>query len=220
VGAIRSNAAAPKSTRRKPSQIRAVILSAARELFGARGYHNTTTRKIAVAAGVSERLIFFHFTSKALLFEEAVVTPFNTFMHEFIDDWRAYRETPHDLDYVARRWIGGMFDLLRDNRRLVFALLTATAYEEELADTLSDTHSPFAELLGLAEEIMAAEAKARGYTGLDIRLTVRVPFAALLAAAVFDGPVFAGMGRRPSRDRIVDEMTAMAVYGSSTRRRE
>ena len=196
-----------------------MILTAARELFSARGYHKTTTREIAVAAGISERLIYLHFTSKALLFEAAVVAPFNAFMHDFISDWRGYRETPHDLEYVARRWIGGMFDLLRQNRRLVFALLTATAYEDEFADTFSGRDSPFAALLRLTEEIMAAESQARGYSGLDVQLTVRVPFAALLAVAVFDEPVFAGMGRRPSRDRIVDEMVAMSVHGASRRDR-
>lgn len=206
-----------KQSRRSGTEIQALILNAARELFADRGYHKTTTREIALAAGVSERLIFFHFASKALLFEQAVVAPFNAFMNDFISEWRSYRDSPHDMEDVARRWIPGMYDLLRQNRRLVLALLTANAYEEEFADTLSDKRSPFAAVHQLTEEILAVEAEARGFKGLDLKLTVRIPFATLLATAVFDGPVFAGMGRRPSRERILEEMILFAIYGASGR---
>ena len=58
---------------------------------------------------------------------------------------------------------------------------------------------------------------AAGQEELDLRLTVRLPFATLLATAVFDGPVLAGIGRRPSRDTIVEEMAALIFYGSSGR---
>ena len=204
-----------RTTRRKGSQIRSLILESARDLFATHGYHKTTSREIAAAAGVSERLIYFHFSSKANLFEHAVVAPFTAFMEAFIEDWRGYADTPHDLEYVARRWIGGMYDLLRQNRRLVLALLTADAYEGEVAGGLSGKQSPIAAIHSLTEQIMSAEFEKRGYAGIDLRLTVRLPFATLLATAVFDGPVFAGIGRRPSRDTIVEEMTALIVYGAT-----
>jgi hypothetical protein len=57
----------------------------------------------------------------------------------------------------------------------------------------------------LTQEVMTAEARKRGYEGLDLRLTVRLPFATVPATAVFDGPVMTGIGRRPSRDTIVEE---------------
>jgi AcrR family transcriptional regulator len=204
-------------TRRSSAQIRSLILGSAAELFAASGYHGTTTREIAAAAGVSERLIYFHFTSKANLFEQAVAAPFIAFMEDFIEDWRRYCDTPHEIDYVARRWVGGMYDLLRQNRHMVRALLTVTAYEDEAKGTLSGKDSPLAAIHKRTEEIMASEARKRGYQELDVRLTVRLPFATLLATAVFDGPVFAGIGRRPSREAIVEEITALAVYGSINR---
>jgi|SRR5581483_1815747 AcrR family transcriptional regulator len=209
---------APKA-RRKGTEIRALILDAARELFAVQGYHGTSTREIAAAANVSERLIYFHFTSKAILFERAVVEPFTAFMEDFVADWRRYADSPHDFEYVARQWIGGMYDLLRRHRKLVLALLTASAYGDEVADVLSGKDSPLARIHRLTEEIMAAEARKRGYEGLDLRLTVRLPFATLLATAVFDGPVMAGIGRRPGRDTIVEEMAALTLYGSTGRSR-
>jgi AcrR family transcriptional regulator len=203
-------------TRRKGSEIRSLILGAAREQFASGGYQGTTTRQIAATADVSERLIYFHFTSKAMLFEQAIVEPLLAFMEQFADDWRGSAGHPHELEDVAREWIGGMYDLMRKHRRLVLALLTAGQYEAEVADVLSGRSSPLARIHELTEEIMAAEARDRGYEGLDLRLTVRMPFAMLLAAAVLDGPVFAGM-RRPNRDAIVNEMTGLAVHGASGR---
>jgi AcrR family transcriptional regulator len=52
---------------------REAILAAARTVFGARGYHEATTREIAAQAGVSEALLYQHFPGKRQLFE-AVVT--------------------------------------------------------------------------------------------------------------------------------------------------
>jgi AcrR family transcriptional regulator len=217
MGETKAQATAVKATRRKGSEVRALILESARDLFAAHGYHKTTSRDIAAAAGVSERLIYFHFTSKANLFEQAVVAPMTAFMDAFIEDWRSYADTPHDLDFVARRWIGGMYDLLRQHRKLVLALLTADAYESEVAGTLSGKESPIAAIHALTEEIMSAEYEKRGYAATDLRLTVRLPFATLLATAVFDGPVLAGMGRRPSRDTLVEEMVALVIHGANGR---
>ena len=51
---------------------RQVILAAAKDVFGAHGYHATTTRDIAAAAGVSEALLYQHFDGKRQLFEAVV----------------------------------------------------------------------------------------------------------------------------------------------------
>jgi AcrR family transcriptional regulator len=53
-------------------QRRATILLAAKSVFGEAGYHETTTRDIAAAAGVSEALLYQHFPGKRQLFEELV----------------------------------------------------------------------------------------------------------------------------------------------------
>ncbi|BBY83133.1 TetR/AcrR family transcriptional regulator [Mycolicibacterium pulveris] len=213
----RTQGAAARAKRRKGSEVRALILESARDLFATRGYHKTTSREIAAAAGVSERLIYFHFTNKANLFQQAVVAPMTAFMDAFVEDWRRYADTPLDLDLVATRWIGGMYDLLRQHRQLVLALLMADAYESEVAGSLNGKESPIAAIHALTEEIMTAEYEKRGYAAPDLRLTVRLPFATLLATAVFDGPVLAGMGRRPSRDTLVEEMVALVIHGAEGR---
>jgi len=49
---------------------REAILTAAKGCFARHGYAGTTTRSIAVAAGISEALLFRHFPSKSALYAE------------------------------------------------------------------------------------------------------------------------------------------------------
>ena len=44
------------------------LLAHAKQLFVANGYHNTTTEKIAQAAGITEPVLYRHFASKKALF--------------------------------------------------------------------------------------------------------------------------------------------------------
>src|SRR5438067_8481175 len=47
---------------------RAAIIQAVRRVFAEKGFHGTTTRELADAAGVSEALLFKHFPTKEALF--------------------------------------------------------------------------------------------------------------------------------------------------------
>jgi AcrR family transcriptional regulator len=47
---------------------RAAIIKAVRRVFAEKGFHGTTTRELANAAGVSEALLFKHFPNKEALF--------------------------------------------------------------------------------------------------------------------------------------------------------
>jgi AcrR family transcriptional regulator len=64
----------PPTPRRRltAEERRAAILNAAKRVFGEAGYHETTTRDIAAAAGVSEALLYHHFPGKRQLFEELI----------------------------------------------------------------------------------------------------------------------------------------------------
>src|SRR5207302_1823813 len=47
---------------------RAAIVKSVRRVFAEKGFHGTTTRELAQAAGVSEALLFKHFPNKEALF--------------------------------------------------------------------------------------------------------------------------------------------------------
>jgi AcrR family transcriptional regulator len=56
------------TTRLSAPERREAILAAVRRLFADKGFHGTTTRELAEAAGVSEALLFKHFPTKEALF--------------------------------------------------------------------------------------------------------------------------------------------------------
>jgi AcrR family transcriptional regulator len=57
-----------KTTRLRGEDRRLAIIQAALEVFSERGFHGTTTKALAKAAGVSEALLFRHFPSKEDLY--------------------------------------------------------------------------------------------------------------------------------------------------------
>lgn len=81
----RSDADAEVPTTRMPAaERRALILDAARDLFGRRGYHGTTTDQIAAAAGISQPYVVRMFGTKEALFLEV----FADTMATLLDEWR------------------------------------------------------------------------------------------------------------------------------------
>ena len=66
------------------AQRRAMILEAARGLFGRQGYHGTTTDQIASAAGISQPYVVRMFGSKEALFIEV----FRGTLTTLLDAWR------------------------------------------------------------------------------------------------------------------------------------
>ncbi len=55
-----------------PEKRREAILLAVREVFAAKGFHGTTTRELATAAGISEALMLRHFPTKEALYSAAL----------------------------------------------------------------------------------------------------------------------------------------------------
>jgi TetR/AcrR family transcriptional regulator len=69
----RRNDDAPKpAARMRKAERKRQLLAHAKQLFVTLGYQNTTTEKIAAAAGVSEPVLYRHFESKKALFLEVL----------------------------------------------------------------------------------------------------------------------------------------------------
>jgi AcrR family transcriptional regulator len=65
------------------SDTRTVILAKARELFLSLGYHKTSMRGIAQAAGISTGPLYFHFQSKAEVFFHICCEAFDMLLADF-----------------------------------------------------------------------------------------------------------------------------------------
>src|ERR1700747_1890747 len=60
---------------------RAAIIKAVRRVFAEKGFDGTTTRELAVAAGVSEALLFKHFPNKEALYSAMQISCCNEQAH-------------------------------------------------------------------------------------------------------------------------------------------
>lgn len=193
---------------------RRLLLESARALFAERGYAGTSTREIARAASVSEPMIFRHFGSKAKLFEEAVLAPFNTFVSDYVADWAARprgMKTPYVETYDFYR---GVYDVLSANRRLIHEMIGARAVGGPLsAETASAPQ--MGRLLERFEAIVYGEIAERGFRPFDPAVVTRVIFGMVFSIAVFGDWMFEGSTRPPpSAEAFIEEMARLTIYGA------
>lgn len=193
---------------------RRLLLESARALFAERGYAGTSTREIARAACVTEPMIFRHFGSKAKLFEEAVLAPFNTFVSEYVADW-ATRPRGMKSAYVETyEFYRGVYDVLSANRRLIHEMIGARAVGGPLSAETGSAPQLGA-LLERFEAIIEDEIGHRGFRPFDPTVMTRVIFGLVFSFAVFGDWMFEGATRpRPSVEAFIDEMARLTIYGA------
>lgn len=98
---------------------RALILDAAMDVFGARGYVGTTTDQVAKAAGVSQPYVVRMFGSKQQLFVDVLGIALAQLMEAFES------ALPGDADGLAHRLGTAYARLARDRHGLVLSLMHA-----------------------------------------------------------------------------------------------
>jgi AcrR family transcriptional regulator len=201
---------ASSATRRRRGEPRRLLVTAARELFPARGYATTSTREIAERAGVSETLIFRNFGSKAALFREALALPFVEFIRDFSERWRSAEMDRLDDESFARELNGGLYDLFRENRSLVVMLWAHdTPRDDDWANTgMAEIDAAMRELVRWGNE---ETIRRQGQPIRRHDLATRATIAMIAGMAVF-GESFYGK-RRPSRTAIVEELTQASLHG-------
>lgn len=191
------------------------ILDAARELFAERGYRGTTTRDLAEAAGVAELTLFRHFPTKAQLFEQAVVAPVHTFLHEFVE--RRRERPPGGRDQVAAtaEFYDELLAELTRDAKLVIALVAALSLDESDGELSQQLQPTMRGMLTDLDQHFAKEFRARGFD-VDPRIGLRIMVAMALGIAVHGEWLFP-VSRRPSRKRLVEEMTKLTTWGLAGR---
>lgn len=199
----------PAEFRRGSREVQNLLLDAARSLFAAKGYAGATTRDIALAAGVSEALLFRHFGTKAQLFERAVIDPINEFISDYVEQWTVRPVGDYSLERMAFAYVDGFYGLLLEHGDLVLALISAQAYEA-IVDV--GGASPISRLLDKLEAVPAREADVRGLD-FDVQIATRLVVGMVMAMALLDKWMFPPAKRRPSRKRIVSEMVGMVLHG-------
>lgn len=191
--------------RRSTSEVRHLILTAARDRFAAEGFAGATTIAISADADVSETVLFRHFPTKELLFEAAVLEPFEEFLARYTAGWQDLPLEHGDPEAVLRVYAAELYDIVDAERELFAALMARGFRSAELTRALRKL-----------DAMGDAVAKAHGLQ-YDTPVSVRAAFAMVVSTVVFGDALFTGV-RRVSRDRIVTELGDMLVGAALHRR--
>jgi len=159
-------------------------------------------------------MIFRHFGSKAKLFEEAVLAPFNTFVSEYIAGWAARPRGMNSAYVETYEFYRGVYDVLSANRRLIHELIGARAVGGPLtADAASAPQ--LGALLEQFEAIIEREIDDRGFRPFDPVVVTRITFGLVFSIAIFGDWMFEGATRpQPSVEEFLAEMARLTIYGA------
>lgn len=161
--------------RRTTEEIRRLILDSARQCFAERGFAGAATRQIAERAGVAEPLLFKNFGSKAALFEEAVIAPFNARFDAYLE---SLAQEPEGRERRSAQFVHIAYPFLRDNAELLQALVRSGS--DIATGPLGGLHEYFER----SATTMRAQYARRGWeTDVEPELLVRYAFG-MLAGAV------------------------------------
>jgi len=215
----------PKRRRRRSSAaVRELISGAARDLFAKRGYAATTTRDIALEAGVDEATIYRHFGSKAKLFEAAVGEPYHRFMADYMGQWTEDSLVPKTGEEVVAEFAVGLYEALSANRDLILAYILAERFEAPELN-LSGGGS------GQRESVVSRELRAMDewsrrtcerldFHDVDDPVTLRCSFAMVMGLVLHDELLFEQGAKHPSKTRVLRELSTYMYRALATRRVE
>jgi AcrR family transcriptional regulator len=99
------------TTRLSSEERRAAIIKAVRRAFAEKGFHGTTTRELADAAGVSEALLFKHFPTKEALFSAMQLFCCNQQHHDRVERLKALEPSASTMvlmvHFLVSKVVGG-----------------------------------------------------------------------------------------------------------------
>jgi AcrR family transcriptional regulator len=89
---------------------RAAIIQAVRRLFADKGFHGTTTRELAEAAGVSEALLFKHFPNKEALYSAMLLASCPAKHSPVVERLKALEPSTSSLVILVHRFTASLVE--------------------------------------------------------------------------------------------------------------
>jgi AcrR family transcriptional regulator len=213
--------AQPKRRRRRSSAaVRELITAAARDLFAKRGYAATTTRDIAVEAGVDEATIYRHFGNKAKLFESAVGEPYHRFMADYMGSWNDSTLVPKTGEEVVAEFAVGLYEALSANRDLILAYILAEKFEAPELNLSGGGESVVSRELRAMDEWSRRTCERLDFHDVDDPVTLRCSFAMVMGLVLHDELLFEPGAKHPSKTRVLRELSTYMYRALATRRVE
>jgi AcrR family transcriptional regulator len=199
--------------RRRPSEVRALILTAADRVFSRKGYAGTTLDEVAEEAGVSGSVMYRNFRTKSELFSEAVLVPFVDFLAQLTTEAPSRAGSPHwGNERLMHEYVGDLYENLHDHRDALVGLVAAGSNLDPEASRRITLL--LEQVVGALTEVHEEEARHRaGVSPVDADLTHRAVLSMISGLIAF-GPWFLPHGRqRVSRERLVGHLSKLLLYG-------
>jgi AcrR family transcriptional regulator len=187
------------------------ILEAARSVFSDKGYVRTSTREIAEQAGINEAMVFRHFGSKAGLFREAAIEPFQRYVADYVESYHLHPPGARPVLEEGTDFIRGLYDVLAANRQAMIAMLAVREFDNGIfngEDPLADSTRA---ILDVFQGMLGVELEVHDYRDVDVPVYSRIIFGAVLGMAVH-GP-WLNAGEDFAIDRIIAEIVLTIVDG-------
>lgn len=151
---------------------RAAIIKAAREVFIEKGFHRTTTRELAVAAGVSEALLFKHFPNKEALYAAIQMSCFEQQGSRITERVQSLEPSTAALVFQVEDLVSRLLATKRDDEHRVLVCLILRSLMESGDFARLAIHAVALQWVAKLDESIAA-ARAAGDmidSAADIRL--------------------------------------------------
>lgn len=208
-----SQESAPRDRqRRSSSEIRDLILAAARAEFADKGYAGATNRDIAGRAGVAMSVLYRNFETKADLFSDAVVDPFVVGVESLAQHWVDQIGDPLPDEGLMRVFLGDVLRSMSHHQHVLEQLALGRA---ELSEAMTTRiRAVFDRLFGQARLMAELEARRRGwFSPDDLDLPIRVLACMVAGASAFGWFLLPGDARDPGAPDVLDAMAKLGLWG-------
>lgn len=192
---------------------RRLLLAAARDLFGAKGFEATSVREIAERAGVTKLMVYRHFGSKARLFQEATMDPIKGFITEFTARWAARPRGQRPIVEEVRDFYTTLCEVL-DVQRDLLAPLLFTGAARHGTESLNNNQylaQVFRQWFELMDRIMLTETTGQRFRTFDQHLASRLIFGMILSVVLHKDWLLPS--HQAERTRLINEMANLTVFG-------
>ncbi len=193
--------------RRRPGEVRKLLVEVGREVFVEDGYQGASLRQIAIRADTTQAVLYRYFPSKSDLFEESILRPFEVFVSHLVADWRNSTVPALSTHDLISGFTRSLYDFAATHRGLIMTLLAADAHGEGSA---TETKISFVRTIADVVERALEDAATRGWADIDVEVAVPVTMAMIIATAVLTDWIFPATPR-PNRERILAELTRYEI---------
>lgn len=172
------------------------ILKAASELFAHKGFKGSTTRDIAVGAGVTEITLYRHFKSKEDIFFEIIKNMSLLSIADELTNLGAEPDIGNKLEHIGLKFI----EIFKKRSNEFRIMLSETITRPDMSKMFFETVPSRG--IEMISQLMQKEIKAGNFTKADPKLLAR-SFIGMFLAYNLMQEIFLGKERDPYEDSYI-----------------